>query len=69
MNPLNAPQIQAQDPVYSVVKGHIVSLEELYGPGSRLTSMPIDMVSNPSTPEAIEPFQNKHLEAIKTIPP
>jgi hypothetical protein len=63
MNPLNAPQIQAQDPVYSVVKGHIVFLEELYGPGSGLTLIQIEMVSKPSPPEAIEPSKNKYLES------
>jgi hypothetical protein len=31
--------------------------------------MPIEMVSNPSSPEAIELLQKQKLEAIKTIPP
>jgi hypothetical protein len=45
--------------VYSVVQGCIVSLEELYGPGSGLTLIPIERVSKPSTPEAIEPQINR----------
>jgi hypothetical protein len=61
MNLSNAPQIQSQDPAYSIVKGCIVSLGELYGPGSGLTITPIEMVSNPSTPEAIEPLQNNQV--------
>jgi hypothetical protein len=43
--------------VYGVVQGCIVYSEELYGPGSGLTITPIEMVSKPSTPEAIEPLQ------------
>jgi hypothetical protein len=37
----------AQDPVYSIVKSCIVSPEELYGPGSGLTLISIEMVSTP----------------------
>jgi hypothetical protein len=44
-------------------------LRSSIAPGSGLTLIPIEMVSVPSLPEAIEPHsKNKYLEAIKTIP-
>jgi hypothetical protein len=57
-------------PVYSVVESYIVSPEEPIAPGSGLTIIPIEMVSNPSSPEAIEPFQKQEPgELIKPSPP
>jgi hypothetical protein len=54
--PLQCSSDLGSGPVYIIVNVCIVSPEELYGPGSRLTSMPIEMVSNPSLSEVIEPL-------------
>jgi hypothetical protein len=58
MNIFKAPQIEAQYPLQGIVKGHIISSEDLYSPGSELTLKAIERVSKPSSPETIEPLQN-----------
>jgi hypothetical protein len=59
MHLLKSLWVQAQDLVYGIVKGYIISSEELYSPRLGTTLKAIERVSNSSPPEAIEPLQKQ----------
>jgi len=52
INVIEAPQIEAQYPLQSIVQGYIISSEELYASRLRTNPHPYGELENPHHPQA-----------------